>query len=87
MNGKDVKLKLVLRSESSVERQLSININVQAMMYNGSLAGNIQTEVKAETLRPGTGNSSFVDIFLDRDVAVDLWRQTSQKEISQRVCK
>ncbi|XP_035517148.1 protein-glutamine gamma-glutamyltransferase 5 [Morone saxatilis] len=53
MNGKDVSLKLVLHSESSVSRPLSINISVQAMRYNGSPAVNIQAEVKVETLLPG----------------------------------
>uniref|UniRef100_A0A4W6ERX5 Protein-glutamine gamma-glutamyltransferase 2 n=1 Tax=Lates calcarifer TaxID=8187 RepID=A0A4W6ERX5_LATCA len=53
MDGKDVSLRLVLHSESSVARPLSINISVQAMKYNGSPAANIQTEVKEETLEPG----------------------------------
>ncbi|XP_018533750.1 LOW QUALITY PROTEIN: protein-glutamine gamma-glutamyltransferase 2-like [Lates calcarifer] len=53
MDGKDVSLRLVLHSESSVARPLSINISVQAMKYNGSPAANIQTELKEETLEPG----------------------------------
>ncbi|XP_071329119.1 protein-glutamine gamma-glutamyltransferase E [Trachinotus anak] len=53
MNGKDVSLKLVLNSKSSVARLLSINISVQAMRYHGSPAVNIQNEVKEETLQPG----------------------------------
>ncbi|XP_040890425.1 protein-glutamine gamma-glutamyltransferase E [Toxotes jaculatrix] len=52
MNGKDVSLKLVLHSESSAAKPLSINISVQAMMYNGSPAENIHKELKEETLQP-----------------------------------
>ncbi|XP_039971498.1 protein-glutamine gamma-glutamyltransferase 2 [Xiphias gladius] len=52
-NGKDVSLKLVLRSESSVARPLSVSISVEAMRYNGSPAVNIQTEEKEATLQPG----------------------------------
>nr|XP_046240951.1 protein-glutamine gamma-glutamyltransferase 6 [Scatophagus argus] len=53
MNGKDVSLKLVLHSKSAVAMQLSINISVQAMRYNGTPAANIKSEVKEETLQPG----------------------------------
>ncbi|XP_070758523.1 protein-glutamine gamma-glutamyltransferase E-like [Enoplosus armatus] len=53
MNGKDVSLQLVLHSEISDARPLSINVSVQAMRYNGSPAATIQTEVKEETLQPG----------------------------------
>ncbi|XP_033938444.1 protein-glutamine gamma-glutamyltransferase E-like [Pseudochaenichthys georgianus] len=52
-NGKDVRLKLLLRSESSSVRSLSINISVQAMTYDGFLGANIQTEVKDKILLPG----------------------------------
>ncbi|KAK5871919.1 hypothetical protein PBY51_012659 [Eleginops maclovinus] len=52
-NGKDVRLKLVLRSESSSVRSLSINISVQATRYNGFPAMTIQTEVKDKRLQPG----------------------------------
>ncbi|XP_070815492.1 protein-glutamine gamma-glutamyltransferase 5-like [Chaetodon trifascialis] len=52
VNGKDVSLKLVLHSRSSVARPLSVNISVQAMNYNGSPAANIQSHVKEETLQP-----------------------------------
>ncbi|XP_019960760.2 protein-glutamine gamma-glutamyltransferase E [Paralichthys olivaceus] len=52
-NGKDVSMKLVLHSKSTVSRPLTINISVQAMGYNGSPAGNIQSKVKEETLQPG----------------------------------
>ncbi|CAB1441198.1 unnamed protein product [Pleuronectes platessa] len=58
MNGKDVSMKLLLHSKSTSSRLLSINISVQAMGYNGSSAGNIQSEVKEETMQPGTGQSS-----------------------------
>ncbi|KAL3058055.1 hypothetical protein OYC64_010271 [Pagothenia borchgrevinki] len=52
-NGKDVRLKLLLRSESSSVRSLSVNISVQAMTYNGFPAASIQTEVKDKILLPG----------------------------------
>uniref|UniRef100_A0A7N6FF45 Protein-glutamine gamma-glutamyltransferase 2 n=1 Tax=Anabas testudineus TaxID=64144 RepID=A0A7N6FF45_ANATE len=58
MNGEDVSLKLVLHSESTADRPLSININVQAMRYNGSRAVNIQNELKEETLQPGKGDAA-----------------------------
>ncbi|KAK5871918.1 hypothetical protein PBY51_012658 [Eleginops maclovinus] len=51
-NGKDVKLRLVLGSESSSIRSLSVNISVQAMRYNGVATVNIQTEVKDKKLLP-----------------------------------
>ncbi|XP_053288654.1 protein-glutamine gamma-glutamyltransferase 2 [Pleuronectes platessa] len=54
MNGKDVSMKLLLHSKSTSSRLLSINISVQAMGYNGSSAGNIQSKVKEETMQPGT---------------------------------
>lgn len=57
-NGKDVKLELVLTSKTTVALQLSINISVQAMRYNGTPAVDIQSEVKDETLQPNTGDSS-----------------------------
>ena len=74
-NGKDVMLKLVLQSKSSVARQLSIDITVQARKYNGTPAAKIQHEVKDKTLEPGEGESSSVEVFMDRDVPVKLWRQ------------
>lgn len=52
MNGKDVKMNLMLHSQSTFSRPLTINISVQAMGYNGSPAGNILNEVKDETLQP-----------------------------------
>ncbi|KAM7006492.1 protein-glutamine gamma-glutamyltransferase 5 [Tautogolabrus adspersus] len=53
INGKDVSWKLVLSSESTADRPLIINIAVQAMNYNGHLAGNIHSEVMEKTLLPG----------------------------------
>ncbi|XP_072237590.1 protein-glutamine gamma-glutamyltransferase E-like isoform X1 [Leuresthes tenuis] len=53
VNGEDVKLKLVLSSDSGEPRLLSVNISVQAMRYNGSPAGNIQNEVTEQKLQPG----------------------------------
>lgn len=55
-NGKDVRLELLLRSESSSVRSLSINISVQAMTYDGFLGANIQTEVMDKILLPGKGD-------------------------------
>ncbi|XP_028430814.1 protein-glutamine gamma-glutamyltransferase 5-like [Perca flavescens] len=52
-NCEDVRLMLVLQSKSSAAMRLFISIRVQAMRYNGSPAGTIQTEVKEETLLPG----------------------------------
>ncbi|KAI4827054.1 hypothetical protein KUCAC02_030481 [Chaenocephalus aceratus] len=52
-NGKDVRMELLLRSESSSVRSLSINISVQAMTYDGFLGANIQTELKDKILLPG----------------------------------
>ncbi|KAI9519246.1 hypothetical protein NQZ68_030778 [Dissostichus eleginoides] len=51
-NGKDVRLKLVLQSESSSVRSLSVNISVQAISYNGVPTMNIQTSVKDKILLP-----------------------------------
>uniref|UniRef100_A0A3Q3AVZ2 Protein-glutamine gamma-glutamyltransferase 2 n=1 Tax=Kryptolebias marmoratus TaxID=37003 RepID=A0A3Q3AVZ2_KRYMA len=53
VNGEDVKLKLILSSNSSVPRLLSINISIQALKYTGQPAGNIQTEVTEKKLLPG----------------------------------
>uniref|UniRef100_A0A3Q2T560 Protein-glutamine gamma-glutamyltransferase E-like n=1 Tax=Fundulus heteroclitus TaxID=8078 RepID=A0A3Q2T560_FUNHE len=52
-NGKDVKLKVILSSDSSVTRTFSVNISVQAMKYTGQPAGNILTEVTEQKLLPG----------------------------------
>ncbi|KAM9860259.1 protein-glutamine gamma-glutamyltransferase E-like isoform 2-T2 [Aulostomus maculatus] len=52
VNGKDVELKLVLASESYIERPLSISITAHGMRYNGSTVSNILSEVKEETLLP-----------------------------------
>ncbi|XP_072288342.1 protein-glutamine gamma-glutamyltransferase E-like [Eucyclogobius newberryi] len=53
LNGKDVKVNLVLHSEALVSRPLSINISVTAMSYNGTPLSTIQSELKQETLLPG----------------------------------
>lgn len=60
VDGKDVSLKLVLSSDSSVPRPLSINISVQAVRYNGQPAVNIQTEKTEQTLLPGKGDAVSV---------------------------
>ncbi|KAM4741222.1 LOW QUALITY PROTEIN: protein-glutamine gamma-glutamyltransferase E-like [Anableps anableps] len=52
-NGKDVNLKMILKSEGSVTRMFSVNISVQAMKYTGQPAGNIQTEITEQKLLPG----------------------------------
>lgn len=53
VNGEDVNLNLILNSDSSVVRQLSINISVQSMKYTGQPAGNILTKAMEEQLLPG----------------------------------
>uniref|UniRef100_A0A3B5PRR5 Protein-glutamine gamma-glutamyltransferase E-like n=2 Tax=Xiphophorus maculatus TaxID=8083 RepID=A0A3B5PRR5_XIPMA len=53
VKGQDVKIDLVLRSEGSAARTLSVNINVQAMTYTGQPKGNIQNEVVQKQLLPG----------------------------------
>ncbi|MED6278972.1 hypothetical protein CHARACLAT_029706 [Characodon lateralis] len=53
VNGHDVNLKLVLSSDSSTAMMLSFNISVQAMMYTGTPAGNIQNQVIEKELLPG----------------------------------
>ena len=56
-NGEDLSLRLVVHGQNTVARLLSVNISVQTMRYNGSLASNIQTETKEETLQPWQGDS------------------------------
>ncbi|KAK2915510.1 protein-glutamine gamma-glutamyltransferase 5-like isoform X2 [Channa argus] len=51
INGQDVNLRLVLQSTTA--KQLSVNIGIQALTYNGAVADNIQGERKDETLQPG----------------------------------
>ncbi|XP_061779708.1 protein-glutamine gamma-glutamyltransferase E-like isoform X2 [Nerophis lumbriciformis] len=51
--GEDVRLNLVLSSESKVERQMSLRISVKGMKYNGTLVLVILNETKEETLKPG----------------------------------
>ncbi|XP_007577616.1 protein-glutamine gamma-glutamyltransferase E [Poecilia formosa] len=53
VNGQDVKMKLVLRSEGSSARTLSIAVSVQAMTYTGRLKENIKNEVIEKELLPG----------------------------------
>ncbi|CAN9512634.1 unnamed protein product [Ophioblennius macclurei] len=52
INGNDVRLNLVLQSKSSAPKELTINISVQAMRYNGVPAANIQSEENVKTLNP-----------------------------------
>ncbi|XP_047438331.1 protein-glutamine gamma-glutamyltransferase 6 [Mugil cephalus] len=53
INTEDVKLNLLLSSESKAPRPVSVNVSVQAMRYNRSPAANIQTNTREETLQPG----------------------------------
>ncbi|XP_029948607.1 protein-glutamine gamma-glutamyltransferase E [Salarias fasciatus] len=53
INGKDVKMKLVINSKSTDPREFTINISVQAMKYNGVPTVNIQSEKFIKTLLPG----------------------------------
>ncbi|XP_068451986.1 protein-glutamine gamma-glutamyltransferase 2-like [Clinocottus analis] len=52
-NGKDVRLKLVLKSASTVKRPMFINISVKSMRYNDEPCTKIQSEKKEQTLLPG----------------------------------
>lgn len=61
VNGQDVKVRLVLHSEATVARQLSISISVVAMGYNGKKVGVIQQEMQEKTLLAGKGDFSSVD--------------------------
>lgn len=66
VDGEDVKLNLILNSDSSVARQLSINIAVQSMKYTGQPAGNILTKAIEEQLLPGRSNSLSRNILFRR---------------------
>lgn len=76
LNGEDVKLNLVLHSEATASRSLSINLKVQAMKYNGFPSGIIQTALKDKTLLPGQDLlipivvqfSEYWKLMLDSDV-------------------
>ncbi|XP_019716012.1 protein-glutamine gamma-glutamyltransferase E [Hippocampus comes] len=50
--GKDVQMKLVMSSDSRVERKLNIRITVEGMHYNGTFVATIQSQVKEGTLHP-----------------------------------
>ncbi|XP_008406505.1 protein-glutamine gamma-glutamyltransferase E-like [Poecilia reticulata] len=53
VDGEDVSLKLILNSDSSATRRLSINVAVQAMRFTGQPAGNILTKALEQELLPG----------------------------------
>ncbi|XP_033822321.1 protein-glutamine gamma-glutamyltransferase E [Periophthalmus magnuspinnatus] len=53
LNGEDVKVNLVLHSDASVSRPLTISITVTAMSYNATPLSIILCELKKETLLPG----------------------------------
>lgn len=50
-------MKLVMSSDSRVERQLNIRITVDGMHYNGTFVASIQSEVKEGTLHPFRGQT------------------------------
>ncbi|XP_029548828.1 protein-glutamine gamma-glutamyltransferase 2-like [Salmo trutta] len=52
VSGKNIDLKLILNSNDSETRTLVINVNVQAMRYNGIPSSQIQTELKKLKLLP-----------------------------------
>ncbi|XP_056294501.1 protein-glutamine gamma-glutamyltransferase 6 [Pseudoliparis swirei] len=52
-NGKAVRLKLVMQSISTVDRQLAVSIRVKSMRYNGSPAVEIKSKMKEKTLLAG----------------------------------
>lgn len=56
-NGKDVRVKLMVRSKNTVAMPLSVNISVQAMSHKGTPVTNIQRELMEETLQPGEGGA------------------------------
>lgn len=64
VSGKEVKLRLVLHSEATVARQLSISVSVVAMGYNGRKVGDIQQELKEKTLLAGKGDFPSVEMLL-----------------------
>ncbi|XP_067360806.1 protein-glutamine gamma-glutamyltransferase E-like isoform X2 [Channa argus] len=78
-NGTDLSLVLVLHSKSAAAKQLSINISVQAMRYNGSPTVNIQSDVKEETLQPGQ------DLSISVLVPFSIYRKSMAESDSMRV--
>uniref|UniRef100_A0A3B5QVZ1 Protein-glutamine gamma-glutamyltransferase 2 n=1 Tax=Xiphophorus maculatus TaxID=8083 RepID=A0A3B5QVZ1_XIPMA len=50
VDGEDVSLKLILNSDSSATRRLSISVAVQAMRFTGQPAGNILSEALEQEL-------------------------------------
>lgn len=85
VRGKDVELKLVVTSQTTVDLQLSINISIQAMKHEGVPARNIQSEVKEVTIQQQKGDSSLPrwlnlklpEVGLQIWVLVDLYFHTS----------
>ncbi|XP_008299728.1 protein-glutamine gamma-glutamyltransferase 2-like [Stegastes partitus] len=55
INGQDIKLRLKLCNKDRTSRVMSIQVNAQAMRYNGKPAGNILNTVQQRTLLPGQG--------------------------------
>uniref|UniRef100_A0A3B5AL81 Protein-glutamine gamma-glutamyltransferase 2 n=1 Tax=Stegastes partitus TaxID=144197 RepID=A0A3B5AL81_9TELE len=59
INGQDIKLRLKLCNKDRTSRVMSIQVNAQAMRYNGKPAGNILNTVQQRTLLPGQGLQWF----------------------------
>nr|XP_057911466.1 protein-glutamine gamma-glutamyltransferase 5 [Doryrhamphus excisus] len=51
--GQDVRLQLVLSSDSRVARQMLVHISVEGLRYTGTVVLTIHTEKKEVTLQPG----------------------------------
>lgn len=59
MDGEDVSLQLILNSDSSATKRLSISVAVQAMRFSGQPAGNILSETLEQELLPGKGHPLY----------------------------
>uniref|UniRef100_A0A3B4AE55 Protein-glutamine gamma-glutamyltransferase 2 n=1 Tax=Periophthalmus magnuspinnatus TaxID=409849 RepID=A0A3B4AE55_9GOBI len=66
LNGEDVKVNLVLHSDASVSRPLTISITVTAMSYNATPLSIILCELKKETLLPGKGTTDHEEEWCSR---------------------
>ncbi|XP_054473771.1 protein-glutamine gamma-glutamyltransferase E-like [Anoplopoma fimbria] len=85
-DGKDVRLNLVLHCESTTARQVSINISVKAMRYNGQLAVNIQNEVQEKMLQPGIDLSIPIQVLFS-DYHIPMVECDSMKVSALVTCK
>ncbi|TNN42717.1 Protein-glutamine gamma-glutamyltransferase 2 [Liparis tanakae] len=73
-NGKAVRLKLVMQSTCTVDRQLSVSIRVKSMRYNGAPAVEIKSKMKEKTLLAG------------RDLIVPIWVKFRDYRKSMKGC-